>query len=166
MVDRRGFTLIELLVVIAIIDLLSSIVLTSLSTARAKANNARRVADLIQIRTALALYHINNGAYPIQAGWKGTLRTVTETALTQMQRFQDWSLPTYLRCRKTQDQCSQVIVICILQMAQTIRCLRTILLKEERYQSEAKMHDIRLGAAARKVRSQYIQRERHVGSWR
>lgn len=57
----KGFTLIELLVVISIIGLLSSVVLASLNTARVKARDARRKADLAQIRTALHLYYDKNG---------------------------------------------------------------------------------------------------------
>lgn len=68
----HGFTLIELLVVIAIIGVLSSVVLASLNTARAKANNSRRLSDMMQVRTALELYYDTNGRYPIQVDWKGT----------------------------------------------------------------------------------------------
>jgi len=53
---RHGFTLIELLVVIAIIGILSSVVLASLNSARQKSRDARRVADVGQIRLALELY--------------------------------------------------------------------------------------------------------------
>jgi prepilin-type N-terminal cleavage/methylation domain-containing protein len=61
----KGFTLIELLVVIAIIGILSSVVLSSLNSARVKARDARRLADLHQIRNALELYAFdNNGNYP------------------------------------------------------------------------------------------------------
>jgi prepilin-type N-terminal cleavage/methylation domain-containing protein len=59
-----GFTLIELLVVISIIGLLSSIVLTTLNDARAKARDAQRISDLGQIRLALQLYYEENGYYP------------------------------------------------------------------------------------------------------
>ena len=59
-----GFTLIELLVVISIISLLASIVLASLNSARVKARDARRKADLNQLRTALAFYYDSNNAYP------------------------------------------------------------------------------------------------------
>ena len=64
----RGFTLIELLVVIAIIGMLSSVVLASLNTARAKARDARRVSDLKQMQLALELYYDSNGSYP-NPGW-------------------------------------------------------------------------------------------------
>ncbi len=60
----RGFTLIELLVVIAIIGLLSSVVLASLNSARQKSRDSRRIADMLQIRTALELYYDTNRAYP------------------------------------------------------------------------------------------------------
>ncbi len=60
----KGFTLIELLVVISIISLLSSVVLSSLNSARSKARDALRKEDLTQVRNALALYYLDNGAYP------------------------------------------------------------------------------------------------------
>jgi len=61
---NKGFTLIELLVVIAIIGLLSSVVLASLNSARLKARDARRTADIKQLQTALELYFDSNRAYP------------------------------------------------------------------------------------------------------
>jgi prepilin-type N-terminal cleavage/methylation domain-containing protein len=61
---KKGFTLIELLVVIAIIGILSSVVLASLSTARAKSRDARRVADAGQFRIAMSMYYDVYGNYP------------------------------------------------------------------------------------------------------
>ena len=63
-----GFTLIELLVVIAIIGVLASTVLASLNSARAKARDARRLADIKEIEKALQFYYDANGRYPDVTG--------------------------------------------------------------------------------------------------
>ncbi|PIR97621.1 MAG: hypothetical protein COT91_00515 [Candidatus Doudnabacteria bacterium CG10_big_fil_rev_8_21_14_0_10_41_10] len=59
-----GFTLIELLVVIAIIGLLASIITTSLSNARVKARDTKRVSDINQIRLGMDVYFSFADAYP------------------------------------------------------------------------------------------------------
>lgn len=58
--NQKGFTLIELLVVIAIIGLLASVVLLALNSARARSRDAKRVADVRQIQTAMELYLNDN----------------------------------------------------------------------------------------------------------
>lgn len=61
--NSAGFTLIELLVVIAIISLLSSVVMSSLNSARSKARDAQRVSDVKQFQLALGLYYDKYGRY-------------------------------------------------------------------------------------------------------
>jgi general secretion pathway protein G len=61
---QRGFTLVELLVVVAIISLLSSVVLASLQSARNRAQDAKRMADMKQLRIALEFYYDINKQYP------------------------------------------------------------------------------------------------------
>ncbi len=65
---NKGFTLIELLVVIAIIGLLAMIIMVSLNAARTKARDARRLADIHQLQTALEMYYGDNNQYPVSGG--------------------------------------------------------------------------------------------------
>lgn len=68
---QRGFTLIELLVVVAIIGMLSSVVISSLSTARAGAANEARNANISQMMTGMELHYNALGEYPDpgNGGW-------------------------------------------------------------------------------------------------
>ncbi len=71
--NARGFTLIELLVVIAIIGILSSVVLASMASARAKSRDATRMRDLRELQKVVELYYTKYGAYPStsNAWWGG-----------------------------------------------------------------------------------------------
>lgn len=62
--NKRGFTLIELLIVVAIIGLLSTLAVVALGSARVKARDSKRLADLKQLQTALELYYTDQNAYP------------------------------------------------------------------------------------------------------
>ncbi|MEK7514692.1 MAG: type II secretion system protein [Patescibacteria group bacterium] len=62
---NKGFTLIELLVVIAIIGLLSSIVLASLNSARAKGADAAIKANLAGIRAQAEILYDTNSGYGV-----------------------------------------------------------------------------------------------------
>jgi prepilin-type N-terminal cleavage/methylation domain-containing protein len=67
MKKQKGFTLIELLVVIAIIGVLSGIVFVSLGNSRRASRDARRVADIKAIQSALLIYSDECGGYPVAA---------------------------------------------------------------------------------------------------
>lgn len=64
---RKGFTLIELLVVIAIIGILATLAVVALQQARKSARDAKRIADVRQMQTALELYFNDWMAYPAAA---------------------------------------------------------------------------------------------------
>ena len=70
--NKKGFTLVELLVVIAIIGLLSTIAVVSLGSARAKARDTKRIADMKQLSTALEQFYADQGGYPANPGAVGT----------------------------------------------------------------------------------------------
>ncbi|MCX6793222.1 MAG: prepilin-type N-terminal cleavage/methylation domain-containing protein [Candidatus Falkowbacteria bacterium] len=79
---KLGFTLIELLVVIAIIGVLSTMAIIALGSARAKARDSKRVADIKQISTALELYYADNSNYPTTMTVGGAL--VSPSGVTYM----------------------------------------------------------------------------------
>lgn len=60
---EKGFTLIELLVVVSIIGLLSSVVMTSLNSARSKARDAKTKLDIHNITIALQLARADSPGY-------------------------------------------------------------------------------------------------------
>ena len=62
--NKWGFTLVELLVVIAIIGVVSSMAVVNLNSARAKARDARRKADIANIQKAVEAYNYTHGEYP------------------------------------------------------------------------------------------------------
>jgi len=69
---QKGFTLVELLVAIGIIGILSSIAVVSVSNVRVKARDAKRLADVKQIQTALEAYLNDQSKYPSYQGNLGT----------------------------------------------------------------------------------------------
>ncbi|HEY0221089.1 MAG TPA: type II secretion system protein [Candidatus Paceibacterota bacterium] len=60
----KGFTLIELLTVIAIIGVISSVVFSSINTARSKARYSKIVSDMKQLYLAATMYNNEYGVYP------------------------------------------------------------------------------------------------------
>ncbi|PIR92860.1 hypothetical protein COT99_04000 [Candidatus Falkowbacteria bacterium CG10_big_fil_rev_8_21_14_0_10_43_10] len=62
---QAGFTLIEILVVIFIVAALLTVTQISLTSARAKARDIRRVSDVRQVQNGLELYFHNKNKYPI-----------------------------------------------------------------------------------------------------
>lgn len=62
--SKKGFTLIEILIVVAIIGILASIALVGLGGTRVKARDAKRIAEVRQIQSALELYFNRCGWYP------------------------------------------------------------------------------------------------------
>ena len=91
---RSGFTLIELLVVIAIIGLLSTLAVVALNSARQRSRDAKRVADIRQIQTAMELAFSETNTYPAVAsastlGTGNFLVLCKNTLSTDPAKFED-----------------------------------------------------------------------------
>lgn len=64
MKQRLAFTLIEVLVAVTIVAVLTAIGAVSYSSANRNSRDAKRLADVEDIRTALEMYRADNGHYP------------------------------------------------------------------------------------------------------
>ncbi len=71
--NKAGFSLVELLVVIAIIGVLATLAVISLQQARKSARDAKRIADIKQIQTALELYFNDWQEYPAASSVTSTI---------------------------------------------------------------------------------------------
>ena len=92
---KKGFTLIELLVVISIISLLSSVVLSSLNSARVKGKDAARMENVKSLKIALELYYNANGGYPTSNGSVNGDVLLSDAVLTSK------LVPTYISSMPT-----------------------------------------------------------------
>lgn len=89
---RRGFTLIEILVVIAIIGILAAAITVLVNSTRADSRDARRLADLKELQTALQFYFDKNSVYPDTLGdlvAGGQIPVVPFDPLTKQPYFYD-----------------------------------------------------------------------------
>ena len=62
--SRRGFTLIELVVVISILAILSGVLVPRVTNHLKSARDARRLADIKAVRSAIEQYYMDKGSYP------------------------------------------------------------------------------------------------------
>lgn len=97
----RGFTLIEILVVVALLGILAGISLVALGGARASGRDAKRRADLEQIRSGVEIYRADCRQYPATLTFGGQLlgdgsSTACATSNTYISQIpQDPLAPTY-----------------------------------------------------------------------
>lgn len=83
---KKAFSLVEILVVVTIIALLASIAAVSYAQFIKQSRDARRKADIEQIRAAMELYRNFNGAYPTPGMVFGT-DSITDATSTYMSKI-------------------------------------------------------------------------------
>ncbi len=84
---ERGFTLVEIIVVMAIIGLLTAVVVTNMSQARANARDKVRESDLAQIQLAIKLHQQNNPSNPTSGNICRTCGTTANSINAVVQNY-------------------------------------------------------------------------------
>lgn len=92
---RSGFTLVELLVVIAIMSILTIITVGQFETARKKARDVQRKADLNSLGKALQMYYADYGVFP--SARDGKLSVDGINAIDWGGEFKDASSYVYMK---------------------------------------------------------------------
>ncbi len=95
---KKAFTLIEILVVATIIGLLAAGASITYSQLAKQSRDARRKADLEQIRAALEMYRSTNGSYPtptVSCTFAGTIADASNTYLTTVPKDPKCNTYTY-----------------------------------------------------------------------
>jgi general secretion pathway protein G len=64
LLKKPAFTLVEMLIVIVIIGILAAALIPRLTSARSRANDTARKADLQQIATAIVAYQLDAKTFP------------------------------------------------------------------------------------------------------
>ncbi|OIO46677.1 MAG: hypothetical protein AUJ28_02150 [Parcubacteria group bacterium CG1_02_37_51] len=106
MKKTKGFTLLELLVVIAIIGLISTFAAVQLNSGREKARDAKRIADVKAVQTAMEFIYDDNGDYDLAActdtddpiGIHTCTSSGLETYIPRVADLQDPSATTLAGC--------------------------------------------------------------------
>lgn len=63
--QRQGFTLIEIVAVLAILGMMAIMLMPSLDIASNRAKDTKMVSDLVTLDSAVKLYRMENGSYPV-----------------------------------------------------------------------------------------------------
>ena len=63
--QRQGFTLIEIVAVLAILGMMAIMLMPSIDIASNRAKDTKMVSDLVTLDSAVKLYRLENGSYPV-----------------------------------------------------------------------------------------------------
>ena len=101
---KKAFTLLEILIVLGIIGLLLAMSAAAFMSARSTARDAKRKADLEQIRGALETYKADVGTYP--AGTGGIVTNKLDVLTTPTQYIS--ALPVDSVCMRSGNKLARV----------------------------------------------------------
>lgn len=93
--NKFGFTFIEILVVITIIGILAAVAMVSYQSANIRSRDAKRKADIEQIRSALEMYRADYTFYPASLS---SLTTTYIQTLPTPPKTTDCSTGSYTGC--------------------------------------------------------------------